>query len=141
MNWSNPARILVIEDNRASRELMVYLLRAFAYQVVEAADGESGIETARCKRPDLIVCDVYLPKLDGYGVVKNLKADRELRNIPIIAVTALAVVGDRERILGAGFDGYISKPIEADTFVDSVTAFLPAEFRSMAKPGEPPELL
>jgi two-component system cell cycle response regulator len=133
MNPNSPARILVIEDNRTNRELMVYLLKAFAYAVVEAVDGVSGVETARRERPDLIVCDVHLPKLDGYGVVKNLKGDCDLRDIPIVAVTALAMVGDRDRILAAGFDGYISKPIEPAEFVEAVTAFLPETLRSKAK--------
>ncbi len=111
------ARILIIEDNPTNMELMVYLLTAFGYTPMTATDGESGVEAARASVPDLIISDIHLPKLDGYGVVNALKADPALRHIPVLAVTALAMVGDRERLLLAGFDGYIGKPIEPDTFV------------------------
>lgn len=82
-------------------ELMVYLLRAFGYTPLAAYDGEEGVRMARSELPDLIICDVHLPKLDGYGVVAELKKDPLLRKIPALAVTALAMVGDRERLLEA----------------------------------------
>jgi CheY-like chemotaxis protein len=129
MSLISPARILVIEDNGTNRALIVYLLKAFGYKTLEAVDGERGLDVARHERPELIVCDVHLPKLDGYGVVDQLKRDVALRDIPVVAVTALAMVGDRNKILSAGFDGYISKPIEPETFVAQVAAFLPPEFR------------
>ncbi|MET3131529.1 diguanylate cyclase (GGDEF)-like protein/PAS domain S-box-containing protein [Oxalobacteraceae bacterium GrIS 1.11] len=119
------ARILIIEDNATNMELMVYLLRAFGYAPLMAYDGEEGIRVARRELPDLIICDVHLPKLDGYGVVAALKQDPALRAIPALAVTALAMLGDRERLLAAGFDGYIGKPIEPDTFVTQLEDFLP----------------
>jgi diguanylate cyclase (GGDEF)-like protein/PAS domain S-box-containing protein len=118
------ARILIIEDNATNMELMVYLLRAFGYTPLSASDGEAGVAAARRERPDLIICDVHLPKLDGYGVVAALKADPEVQHIPALAVTALAMVGDREKLLEAGFDGYIGKPIEPDTFVTHIESFL-----------------
>jgi diguanylate cyclase (GGDEF)-like protein/PAS domain S-box-containing protein len=121
------ARILIIEDNPTNMELMVYLLRAFGYTPLAASDGEEGVAAARRERPDLIICDVHLPKLDGYGVVAALKADPVTAAIPALAVTALAMVGDRERLLAAGFDGYIGKPIEPDTFVTQIESFLPGE--------------
>ncbi len=130
------ARILIIEDNPTNMELMVYLLTAFGYTPFSAYDGLSGIETAREVRPDLIICDVHLPKLDGYGVVAALKEDPELKEVPVLAVTALAMVGDRERLLSAGFDGYIGKPIEPDSFVSELEAFLP---KSVA-PAHAPEV-
>src|SRR4051812_29537508 len=105
-------------------ELMVYLLRAFGYAPLSAADGEAGVAAALRELPDLIICDVHLPKLDGYGVVAALKGDERVRHIPTLAVTALAMVGDRERLLEAGFDGYIGKPIEPDTFVAQIASFL-----------------
>ncbi len=104
---------------------MVYLLRAFGYTPLAAYDGEEGVRMARSELPDLIICDVHLPKLDGYGVVAELKKDPLLRNIPALAVTALAMVGDRERLLEAGFNGYIGKPIEPDLFVAELESFLP----------------
>ena len=119
------ARILIIEDNATNMELMVYLLRAFGYTPLAAYDGEEGVRMARSEVPDLIICDVHLPKLDGYGVVAELKKDPALRKIPALAVTALAMVGDRERLLEAGFNGYIGKPIEPDLFVAELESFLP----------------
>jgi diguanylate cyclase (GGDEF)-like protein/PAS domain S-box-containing protein len=119
------ARILIIEDNATNMELMVYLLRAFGYTPLAAYDGEEGVRMARSEMPDLIICDVHLPKLDGYGVVAELKKDPVLCKIPALAVTALAMVGDRERLLEAGFNGYIGKPIEPDLFVAELESFLP----------------
>ncbi|MGZ5884940.1 MAG: response regulator [Burkholderiaceae bacterium] len=116
--------ILIIEDNATNMELMVYLLRAFGYEPLLAYDGEAGIKLAQQELPNLIVCDVHLPKMDGYGVAAFLKADSNLSAIPVIAVTALAMVGDREKLLAAGFDGYIEKPIEPEIFVSQIEAFL-----------------
>ena len=127
------ARILIIEDNATNMELMVYLLRAFGYTPLSASDGEAGVEAARREQPDLIICDVHLPKLDGYGVVAALKADPATRDIPALAVTALAMVGDRERLLEAGFDSYIGKPIEPDTFVKQIESFLTGEMSTPPK--------
>jgi diguanylate cyclase (GGDEF)-like protein/PAS domain S-box-containing protein len=127
------ARILIIEDNPTNMELMVYLLNAFGYTPLMAHDGEEGVAVAQRELPDLIICDVHLPKLDGYGVVAQLKQDPALRAIPALAVTALAMVGDRERLLAAGFDGYIGKPIEPDTFVAQIESFLPGEMSTPAK--------
>ncbi|WP_426211226.1 EAL domain-containing protein [Massilia sp. TWP1-3-3] len=129
------ARILIIEDNPTNMELMVYLLTAFGYTPFMAIDGTSGVETARETKPDLIICDVHLPKLDGYGVVAALKADPAMCHIPVLAVTALAMVGDRERLLAAGFDGYVGKPIEPDTFVAELETFLRS--RAAAEPAPP----
>jgi two-component system cell cycle response regulator len=123
-------RILVIEDNPTNLELMTYLLSAHGYEVLTATDGEAGIEAARRERPDLIVCDVQLPRADGHEVVRQLQEQKEFRQIPLIAVTALAMVGDRERLLNAGFDGYIAKPIQPEKFVQQVASFLPADLRS-----------
>ena len=117
-------RILVIEDNPESMELMAYLLKAYGYDFICAADGESGVSKASEERPDVVICDVHLPRLDGYGVVRALKLAPELQTIPTVAVTASAMVGDREKLLGAGFDGYISKPIDPETFIAEITKFL-----------------
>jgi diguanylate cyclase (GGDEF)-like protein/PAS domain S-box-containing protein len=135
------ARILVIEDNSTNMELMVYLLTAFGYTPLSAYDGVSGVESARAHAPDLIVCDVHLPKLDGYGVVQALKADAALRHIPVLAVTALAMVGDRERLLAAGFDGYIGKPIEPDTFIAELETFLPPPMAAVPARAEQATIL
>jgi len=125
-----PAKILVIEDNPDNLELMVDLLEAFGYAPASALNGEAGFHAARDQHPDLVICDVHLPGLDGFGVVAQMKRDPVLRPIPVLAVTALAMVGDKDRMLAAGFDGYISKPIEPETFVKQIEAFLPVELRS-----------
>ena len=123
------ARILIIEDNRTNMELMVYLLTAFGYQLDTAADGCKGIERALSTLPDLVICDLEMPVMSGYEVVKHLRDRIETKPIPMIAVTAYAMVGDRDKILAAGFDGYVSKPIYPETFVKEVESFLPAEKR------------
>jgi two-component system cell cycle response regulator len=132
------ARILVIEDNPANLDLMTYLLKAFGHTPLAAQDGEEGLEIARQEEPDLIVCDVQLPKLDGYEVARGLKIHPRLRTIPLVAVTALAMVGDRDKVLAAGFDGYIAKPISPDTFVGEVEKFLQSERGSTLLPSLQP---
>jgi len=124
------ARILIIEDNLANLELMTYLLRAFRHQVTTAENGEAGIEMALREWPDLILCDLLLPGVDGYDVVRHIRAGSQTRlSIPIVAVTALAMEGDREKGLSAGFNGYISKPIDPEEFITQVDGFLSAEQR------------
>jgi len=121
-----PARILVIEDDPNTLELMTYLLTAFGHTVLTATDGFAGLALAGADGPDLIVCDIQLPALDGYGVARALAGNPRLKGIPLIAITALAMVGDRENILAAGFDGYMSKPIVPETFVADLDGYLPA---------------
>jgi CheY-like chemotaxis protein len=118
------ARILVIEDNPANLDLMVYLLDAFGHTPLAATDGEVGIALIQNEKPHLIICDIQLPKLSGYEVVQWLKQEPALRDIPILAVTAYAMVGDRDKVLAAGFDGYLTKPIQPETFVPQVESFL-----------------
>jgi len=131
-----PARILIIEDNATNLELMAYLLGGFGHTVLSAGDGLEGLEKARQQKPDVIICDVQLPKMDGYEVVRSLRKDPECCQIPTVAVTALAMVGDRERALQAGFDGYLAKPIDPKTFVTQIEAFLsPSAAGSMPRPA------
>jgi two-component system cell cycle response regulator len=131
------ARILVIEDNAANLELMTYLLKAFGHSVLTAGDGSGGLEAARRESPELIICDIQLPGMDGYEVARQLKIEPALKCIPLIAVTALAMVGDRDRGLAAGFDAYISKPIEPEQFIAQIENFLRVEQRGEA-PLQPP---
>jgi len=105
------ARVLVIEDNPAYLELMVYLLKAFGHTPLTTRDGRSGLEAARRERPDLVLCDIQLPDMDGYEIVRQIRADPALSGLPLVAVTALAMVGDRAKALAAGFQGYIAKPL------------------------------
>jgi two-component system cell cycle response regulator len=118
------ARVLIVEDNPANLELMTYLLGAFGHTVLAAQTGRGGLEAARRARPDLIVCDVQLPDIDGYEVARWLKSDPVLRTTRLVAVTALAMVGDRDKVLAAGFDGYLAKPINPETFVQQMEVFL-----------------
>jgi two-component system cell cycle response regulator len=127
------ARVLVIEDNPASLDLMVYLLKAFGHTPLAARDGLEGIETARRERPDLVLCDIQLPGADGHEVCRQLKQDKVLRSIPLVAVTAYAMVGDREKLLGEGFNGYLSKPINPQTFITEMTPYL--QIRAIAVPS------
>ena len=128
-----PARILIIEDNAANLELMSYLLQAFGHDTLTACDGQEGLEAAQRESPDLIICDVELPEIGGLEVARRLKSDLTLRRIPLVAVTAFAMVGDRDRILANGFDGYIPKPIAPEKFVGQVEAFLPVTEPSTPK--------
>lgn len=118
------ARVLIVEDNEVNLELVVYLLEAFNHATLVARDGLEGWQIAQTELPDLILLDVHLPKLDGYELVQRLKSDPQTRPIPVVAVTALAMVGDRDKVLGAGFDGYITKPIDPQTMVSQVESFL-----------------
>ncbi len=118
------AKILIIEDNDDNLQLMSYLLAAWDHSPILAQTGDDGIQTARREKPDLILCDILLPDQDGYELVKDIKNDPALRQTPIVAVTALAMVGDKEKTLRAGFDGYIPKPINPESFVGEVEVFL-----------------
>ena len=129
------ARILLIDDNAANLELMVYLLEAHGYITLAAADGETGLEIAARDAPDLIICDLQMPGANGYEVARRAKNDPALRAIPLVAVTAFAMVGDRQKALDAGFDGYLPKPIDPETFVQQVGTCLQRDLRRDALPG------
>jgi two-component system, cell cycle response regulator len=126
------ARILVIEDDPPSLDLICYLLQAYGYTPLTACDGEEGLEVARRERPDLIICDIGLPNRSGYQVARQIKDHDLLSQVPLVVLTAFAMVGDREKVLAAGFDGYLSKPITPETFVGQVEDFLQPDQR--AKP-------
>jgi CheY-like chemotaxis protein len=112
--------ILVIEDNAQNLYLMRFLLEKHGYIVVEACDGQSGIDLARQLIPRVILLDIQLPVMDGYAVAAELRKIKELDHVPIIAVTSYAMVGDREKAMAAGATDYIEKPINPDTFVDQL---------------------
>jgi len=123
------ARILIIEDNPANMQLMVYLLRAFGHQTFESPEGEAGLKTAHQETPDLILCDLQMPGIDGYEVARRIRLEPRLKLISLVAVTAYAMAGDREKVLAAGFNGYISKPINPESFLGQVDTFLPPDKR------------
>ena len=114
---------LLIEDNEQNRYLATFLLEYHGYCVVPAEDGVRGIELAMELKPDVILLDIQLPRMDGYAVASALRLIEELRDIPIIAVTSYAMMGDREKALNAGCTGYIEKPIDPATFAAQVTKF------------------
>jgi two-component system, cell cycle response regulator len=103
---------------------MAYLLSASGHDVIEAHEGSEGLRKARAEKPELVLLDIHMPQMDGYEVARRLRADPQRTRIPVVAVTALAMVGDRERILASGFDGYIAKPIEPELFLSQVNGFL-----------------
>lgn len=127
------ARILIIEDNPENMQLMMYLLTAFGHTVLETTLGEKGLRLAKEEAPDLILCDLHMPGMDGYEVAKRLKLDPQLAAIPLVAVTAYAMVGDREKVLAAGFNGYIPKPINPELFVGEIESFLASRARSKTR--------
>ncbi len=140
----------MIEDNPINLELMTFVLQAWQHEALVAADGEEGLAVARAQRPELVLCDLQMPGLDGLGVARALRADPELRHIPLLAVTALAREVDRERALQAGFDAVFCKPISPADFMAGVQRWLPGQpVTPTSPPGErcapgfpaiPPEL-
>jgi len=116
--------ILVIEDNEQNLYLVRFILEKNGYAVHAAMDGREGIDMAMRLKPDLILLDIQLPVMDGYTVAKNLRANSELSGMPIVAVTSHAMVGDRDKAIEVGCNGYIEKPINPDTFMAEVELHL-----------------
>jgi two-component system cell cycle response regulator DivK len=119
------AKILIVEDNPANMTLATFLLESAGHSVLAATDGETGLRLAREEHPALILMDIQLPGMDGLEAVGLLKRDEATRGIPVIALTALAMKGDEERIRAAGCDGYIAKPIRYQDFLAMVATELP----------------
>ena len=117
-------RILVVEDNKDNMTLISDILQSLNYEVIQAGDGEQGIRVTQQERPDLILMDLSLPRMDGWTATRHIKADPALNRIPIIALTAHAMVGDRERALEAGCDDYISKPINLKDLAGKLSQYL-----------------
>jgi CheY-like chemotaxis protein len=117
-------RLLIIEDNEQNLCLATFLLEKSGYEVIAAHDGREGIEKATNEQPDLIVLDIQLPLMDGYAVANRLKTLPECKAIPIVAVTSFAMLGDKEKVLAAGCEGYIEKPINPETFVQQIERHL-----------------
>ncbi len=120
----NRPTILYIEDNPENRLLVRRILEAEGYAVTEAEDGYAGLEAARASTPDLILLDINLPEIDGYELVRRLRQLPGIASVPIVALTANVMKGDRERTLAAGCDGYIQKPIDVDTLPVQIASFL-----------------
>jgi two-component system cell cycle response regulator DivK len=120
------ATVLIVEDNPANMTLAVFLLESAGHRVLTATDAEAGLALARSGRPDLILMDIQLPGMDGLAATTQLKADGATNAIPVIALTALAMKGDEERIRAAGCDGYIGKPMRYKEFLSTVAMHLEA---------------
>lgn len=117
-------KILIIDDNQMNMELATDLLELSGYQVLQAEDAQKGIALAKAEKPHLILMDIHLPGMDGLTALKILKEDTELLDTPVVALTAYAMKGDKEKALAAGCIGYISKPINTRGFSMHVTSFL-----------------
>ena len=107
--------VLIAEDNEVNRELLRELLEMRNYTVIEACNGEEALQKISQERPDILLLDLGMPVLDGFGTIRKIREHPRLASLPVLAVTAYAMRGDQEKILGSGFDGYLSKPVHAAT--------------------------
>lgn len=142
------ARILVVDDNPNNLDLILYLLRAFGHSPVGFTTAHAALEQARTFYYDLILADIRMPDMDGFEFARRVRSDARLKDARLVAVTAMAMAGDRERILQAGFDGYLSKPIDPERFVHQIEGFLappktapPVQQEPVNVPGGPLVLL
>lgn len=125
------AKILLVEDNELNRDMLSRRLARRGFEVVLAGDGQEGLDTARAERPDLVVMDLSLPILDGWEAIRQLRADPEISAIPVLALTAHAMAGDRGQALAAGADDYDTKPVDFARLMTKIDALL------AATPGDP----
>lgn len=116
--------VLIVEDEPSNLKLIRDLLQRAGYETIEAGNGKQGVELARAKKPGLILMDIGLPVMDGLTATRTLKADAATRDIPVVILTAYAMEGDEERMLGVGCDGYITKPIDIKEFLKKVAEYL-----------------
>lgn len=127
-------RILVVEDDAPSLELALFLLDSAGYTTLSASDGGTGLQLALTTEPDMVLCDVQMPVLNGYALVHRLRENPQWHRVPVLAISAFSMRGDRERALQAGFDGYLPKPIVPGGFVQEVESFLEPRLRLSASP-------
>ncbi|MBI4826047.1 MAG: response regulator [Nitrospirae bacterium] len=117
-------KILVVEDNKKNRRLIVDVLKYYKYEVIEAENGEDAVKSAFEQLPDLILMDIQMPVMDGFTALKLLREDPATRDIKVIALTSFAMSGDRDKILAAGFDDYIAKPMDTRALPKIVQMYL-----------------
>lgn len=117
-------KILIVEDDTQSLYMLAFLLESNNYEVIQSNNGADGILKAKMHHPDAIILDIQLPEMDGYKVTRELRITDEVKNIPIIVVTSFAMIGDRNKALEAGASGYIEKPINPDTFISQMEAYI-----------------
>jgi two-component system cell cycle response regulator DivK len=120
-------RVLIVDDNRASRDLIRAILKTVPCDIIEAADGREALNLMQQQRPDLVLLDVDMPGLDGLAVVKHIREDTSLADLPVVAVTAFAMEGDREKGMAAGFTVYLTKPVRAALLRQQVQQLLGAQ--------------
>jgi two-component system, cell cycle response regulator DivK len=120
-------RILIADDKASSRELVRTILENFGYEVQEAEDGIKALEAIRSSLPDLVLLDLQMPGLTGHEVLAQLRADEQFANLPVVALTASAMAGDREKALAAGFTSYLAKPVTLSTLRTEVSRLLPPQ--------------
>jgi two-component system cell cycle response regulator DivK len=120
------AKILVVEDNEINRDMVVRRLQRRGFTMVTAVDGQQGVDMTRSEKPDLILMDMSLPVLDGWEATRQIKSDPDIKHIPIIGLTAHAMVGDRENALKAGCDDYATKPVEFEKLVELINRLISA---------------
>ena len=118
-------KILIVEDNEMNRDMLSRRLERRGFAIVMAVDGQQGVDMARSEKPDLILMDMSLPVMDGWTATRTIKADAEMAKIPVIALTAHAMAGDREKAMEAGCDDYDTKPIELPRLLEKIGKFLP----------------
>lgn len=128
------SHILLVEDNPMNLELLRYLLRHRGHQVDCESNGEDGVTAVESKRPDIVLCDLRMPRLDGYGLLARVRANPALDDVVVIAVTAYSMPDDHRRVREAGFDGHLTKPIVPETFVAQVEALIAAGRRRPRAP-------
>lgn len=126
------ARILLIDDDSASMALMLFLLKSFGFKTIFAFDAEDGLRLAKSTAPDLILCDVNMPGMSGLAFVRQVKQFEDLRHVPIVAVTAMAMAGDEEGLIALGFDGYIGKPVDPELLRAQLDSYLCPEKKCAA---------
>ena len=117
-------RVLVVEDNDANLYLMRFMFEKYGFHVLVAESGAGGVERAITEKPDLIIMDIQLPDMNGYEATKKIKESDAARDIPVVVLTSYAMAGDREKAFAAGCSGYITKPINPETFMEEIKTFL-----------------
>jgi CheY-like chemotaxis protein len=130
-------KVLIAEDNVINRELLRELLEARGYAVDEACDGLAALQMIEQTRPDILLLDIGMPVLDGFAVVRKIRENPRMAPLPVLAVTAYAMQGDRERILDSGFDGYLSKPVDAVALVEELKRLLSKGEGRSIPPNQP----
>jgi CheY-like chemotaxis protein len=131
------SNILIAEDNPVNRELLRELLEMRGHTVAEACDGEEALRSIEQTQPDLVLLDIGMPLLDGFGVIRKIRENPRFASIPVVAVTAYAMQGDREKILSSRFDGYLSKPVDARSLVQELDRLLSRQGEQEVSADEP----